>query len=826
MAEPARLLDLAEAISDGRPIDWAEAESSADSEDAREIVRQLRLLAGVAEVHRVPDAAEPTPAPSSWGALTIVESLGAGSFGSVYRAHDSRLGRDVALKLLHKDRSDTGNSIIEEGRLLARIRHAHVVSVYGADRIDGRVGVWTELVAGRTLEQILATDGPFGAREAAVIGIDLCGALAAVHAEGVVHRDVKPSNVMREDGGRIVLMDFGAGIDRVDPSVVKVAGTPACMAPELLAGAPASVSSDLYALGVLLFRLVTGRYPVSGRTFTDIQDAHARGERLRLRDLRPELPQAFIDVVERATSVNIESRFGSAGEMQAALGACILGPATPGAKWRPLNMILAAVITVGIGTAVASPFLVRREPAPEATAPVITGVRALGIRPLTDASSAEGGTYFAAGLSDVLLSTLGGIRSLRVVSLSGDGAWQSRAAQMNVDGVLEGSVHRSGNRVRVSARVVHLASGAILWGRTYEAGTGEMFTLQGKIAADLAQDINLSVAAPTPIGAQRTYRVSATAEDAYLHGRYLLDSLTVPNLKQARVLLEGAVKEEPLYAPAHATLALTYMALGNVGALAPDDVRRLAPVAAATAYTQDPTLPDAALALADVRFRLEWDWSAADEAYRHAIALNPNSVAARSRYARFLAAAGRASDGLVQAQEAYRIDPLSTDIHGVVGIMLYYARRYDDAIRHFESRAGAPSDRTRVGLARALAEAGRYAEAIGHLSAVVRSSGDDPSMRAELARTYAAAGEVTRARGMLDALTQRRDRAADYVAPQDLAYVHIALGDHDAGLTLLEEAVREQASRLLWLAVDPRVDPVRSNPRFKAVLERLGLKSS
>lgn len=264
---------------------------------------------------------------SPGGTSTYIEPIGHGAFGRVYRAWDSRLDREVALKLLTDDRSDTGTrpaSIIEEGRLLARIRHPNVVTVYGAERLDKRVGIWMEFVSGRSLEQIVRQDGPLDVVTAARIGIDLCRALAAVHAAGLVHRDVKATNVLREEGGRIVLADFGNGVEPASlDSVDGLAGTPLYLAPEILRGEPATPRSDLYSAGVLLFYLVTGSFPIEARTFQNVRDAHDHERYLRLSVSRPDLPVSFVTAIDRALSVRAADRFQTADDLAQALAAVV-----------------------------------------------------------------------------------------------------------------------------------------------------------------------------------------------------------------------------------------------------------------------------------------------------------------------------------------------------------------------------------------------------------------------------------------------------------------------------------------------------------------------
>src|SRR3954451_23899886 len=281
---------LLESVADGAEIDWGALEAAAATSAERTSYRNLRLVARVAELHRtlVLDGEGDSPAlvdesatadPATWGHLTLTSRIASGAFGRIYRAHDSQLNRDVALKLLRGDITllRPVERVLAEARTLARVDHQNVVTVHGADVRDGRAGLWMELVDGQTLDAWVSAHGTMGAREAAAIGIDLCRALAAVHGAGLVHGDVKAQNVMREKGGRIVLMDVGAGrAQGTDAS--GVAGTPMYLAPEVLAGEPPTAGSDLYSLGVLLFYLLTQRYPYTGVDIESLRAAHADGD--------------------------------------------------------------------------------------------------------------------------------------------------------------------------------------------------------------------------------------------------------------------------------------------------------------------------------------------------------------------------------------------------------------------------------------------------------------------------------------------------------------------------------------------------------------------
>jgi serine/threonine-protein kinase len=285
-----------------------------------------------AELTRTPGSSgPPTDAgpPRTWGEFRLLGELGRGGFGRVYHAWDPTLTRDIALKVVRLPDASQAAAALREGRMLARVRHRNVVTVYGAQQIGDEIGVWMELIRGRHLSQVIREHGPMGPEEATVIGISLCQALAAVHAAGLIHRDVKANNVMRESGGRIVLMDFGTGRESESALVGDLAGTPVYMAPEVLDGGSASTQSDLYSVGVLLYFVVTGEYPVAGRSLLDLTLAHRRGERKLLADRRPDLPDGFIRAVERALAPDPANRPTSAGAMMRDLTGALPGPIAP-----------------------------------------------------------------------------------------------------------------------------------------------------------------------------------------------------------------------------------------------------------------------------------------------------------------------------------------------------------------------------------------------------------------------------------------------------------------------------------------------------------------
>ena len=367
MAEDAHLLEVASAIVDLAEVDWDEVDRNCSSDRERSIARELQLLGNIAKAVRNisdPSNQDVKPAPDvapdleRWGHLTLRAEIGRGSFGVVYRAWDPKLQLEVALKLVKRPGLSSllaGPAGLNEARLLAHVRHENVVPIYGADYHDERFGLWMKLVRGRTLEQVLEVQGPMSDSEAALVGLDLCHALAAVHGAGLVHRDLKAANVMREEGGRILLMDFGAGhrLPTTNDPVPGLVGTPLYLAPELFRGENPSPASDIYSLGVLLYFLLTRSYPVQESSREAIQRAHHERKRRFLRDARPDLPPPFIDVIERALSPEPANRHQTAGEFGNALAA-VAGlravaeerprPSPRQVPWKTLAAAAAAVI--------------------------------------------------------------------------------------------------------------------------------------------------------------------------------------------------------------------------------------------------------------------------------------------------------------------------------------------------------------------------------------------------------------------------------------------------------------------------------------------------
>src|SRR5258705_8356003 len=752
------LLPLAESVADGTSVDWETAASQAAPED-QAFVRQLRILAKLTEVHTTlsegpwpavaPVAARRshvTPAIGTWAHLTLLERLGGGTYGEVYRAWDRQLEREVALKLLrgvHGVGDDPETSrITREGRLLARVRHPNVITVHGVDVHDGRVGLWMELLRGQTLEQVLNTRGAFGAREAALIGIYLCRALAALHAAGLLHRDVKADNVIREDGGRIVLMDLGTGRE-IDTTARRglpdFAGTPLYIAPEVFDGAPASEATDVYSLAVLLYHLAPGSFPVWAKTVEELKAKQRKSEQIRLRDSRADLPTLFVAVVDRAIAKNPADRYLTAGALEADLRKAldddtqqltVERPRDTAAPERPSSrrLVKAIVAVAGIAAAIVAGALLAlpafRSGQTAATL-AVAPIRSIAILPLANLSGDPAQEYFADGMTDELIGTLGRLAGVNVISrtssmqFKGSGKSVPEIARaLNVDAILEGSVlmspgarQESGadpDRLRINARLIRAGTDTQLWDRTFEAVAGDVFRLQRDVATAVADGIHARLTPPRDSVAAASQRdPSFDAFDLYLKGRYYWAMRTPESLKQSVQYFQEAISRGS--GPAYSGLSDSYHLLGIYGVLPADDARRRARDAATKGLELDPSLAEAHASRGYISHD-EFNWSAADADLKEAVALAPAYSTGHHWYAVFLAGQGRFDEAMSEINTALALDPLSVGVNDEVGGLFVLMRRYDDAILHLQQfmATGGGIPRTHFQLAGAFALKGGY----------------------------------------------------------------------------------------------------------------------
>jgi eukaryotic-like serine/threonine-protein kinase len=822
MTDDRMIRGLAQAIADGSDIDWEQVGGGTDATRER-LVEELRRIAGVAELCRsrnalpAHDVASPAP-PSAgagmerWGELTLFEEIGRGSFGTVYRAHDPRLDRVVAVKLLQRTSSDEELALrlLHEGRTLARVRHPNVVTVYGAGEHDGWVGLSMEFIRGLTLEQMLANHGAFSASEAAVVGYELCGALGAVHRAGLVHRDVKAQNVMREEGGRLVLMDFGGGQDLRGTSTGdrRVVGTPMYLAPELLTGAKATISSEIYSLGVMLYRLVSDDFPVKAENVDDLMKAHERRESQPLHDVRPGLPVAFARIVERAIQHAPRKRYATVGHLATALARFLGTGAKPPASPR--------LRTPHTGT-------IRRSSHVHAN----VATPSVAVLPFVDMSPAKDQEWFCDGLAEELITGLAQVPGLSVAARTSTFRFKGRAHDirdvgeaLSVETILDGSVRRDADRLRITVELINATDGYLLWTKRFDRPPVDVFAVQDEIAAAVVSALPGRLAANLVGPGHRSSDLEAYS--AYLEGRYHWNNRTEDELKKSVTCFERAIERDAQYAPAYAGLADACVTLGTYGALPPADVMPRALWALERSLKIDDRLAEAYACRGCIHSVYGFAWSDAESDFLQAIEMQPAYPTAHHWYAiNHLVPRGRFDEATAALQRALELDPLALAIRTSLGMKSYFAGQYDLAVHDLKKTIDfdAGFGIAHLFLGATFTEQGRYAEAFDELAIARKLVGHSPEVLAALAYLHGLSGDLGAARAaraeLVDLAGQR------YVSPVRIAQAHVGLGEHETALDLLERAYTERAADLAWLAVRPTFAPLRPMPRFAALARRL-----
>ena len=572
-----------------------------------------------------------------WGHLRVLDRIGYGAFGQVFRAWDTRLDREVALKLLPADRAAgdlPASSIIQEGRLLARVHHPNVVTIYGAEHIGEQIGLWMEFVRGRTLKQIIDDGKVFSEAETIEIGLALCQAVAAVHNEGLLHRDIKAQNVMLAANGRAMLMDFGTGRELADNSTSDLAGTPLYLAPEILRGGEATVQSDIYSLGVLLFYLVTGSYPVHARSLRDIRLAHERNERISIRTARAgsNLSPKLARIIERAIDPRPGDRFQSADAFAADLTALTPRP-TLGSLTHAIGVAAALMLVMGLGwealgrqagsSRTPSALLARVAGGNPVGAPNVIPLEQpiIAVLPFKNLSVEPESDYFVDGLTDETIRNLAVIEGLQVRSSTSSFTFKGKprnlrdvSKQLAVNLVVEGSVLRSGNTLRINAQLIQVAGDVPLWSGRFDRELTDVFVVQDEISRAIVNKLRLTLGR-----GQRRYDTNVEAYELFLKGRALVDRRDIPNLDKAADLFQQAIAKDPAFAPAYAGLANAYalMSAPTSSELPFEPAHSILRTAAVNARELDPLLAEAQAAMGWVYSR-EHDWANARKAFQRA----------------------------------------------------------------------------------------------------------------------------------------------------------------------------------------------------------------
>jgi len=746
------------------------------------------------------------------GAYEVVASIGAGGMGEVYRAHDSRVGRDVAIKVLPTRLSRDVEARVRfdrEAKIVAAMSHPNIVALYEFDAEGETPYVVTELLEGETLRSLLSR-GPVSWRRAAEMGACIADGLAAAHAKNIVHRDLKPENIFITTDGRVKILDFGLAKSRPRPAPLDdaipterltademdddaiVVGTVGYMSPEQLRGESAAAASDLFSLGCILFECVTGIAPFISRSPVETMSAVLRDDLPEMTTSGRRVPFDLERIIRRCVEKHPHARFQSAGDLAFALRALTSGPAPRPehhiAFPKPLAWTALAILVIVAAIIIA----VRHVPFDDQPA-----IHSLAVMPFVNASSEQSNEYLSDGITDSLINTLSQIPELSVVSRTSVFRYKGKdvtppaiARELKVQALLTGRVTQTGSEVIVSPELIDGRTNRHLWGEEYRTKMSDLPTLQATISRAIADQLRLQLSGKTQQAVAKHYTDDSEAYRLYLEGRYEWNKRTGEAFERALRYFRQAIERDPSYALAYAGLADTYILQSIYSSEPPMKALPLARDAAEKALSLDETLPEAHTSLAYFKMNFDSDLNDAAREFERALALNPNYATARQWYSRCLVEMKRYDDAIREIRRAQALDPLSIVIIAETGGVYSDAGRLNEAIA--ECRHALDLEPSfALGhyiLAGALLKQQKFDEAIRE-SALAWSLGHDPRSLVRLGLCYAAAGRMTEARqtlAELEALKQQR-----FVPSYGISLLMRALGREAEANAALAQAAQE-----------------------------------
>ncbi len=754
------------------------------------------------------------------GSYEVLSLLGAGGMGEVYRARDRRLGRQVAIKVLPPDvahDSDRRSRFEREARAVAALTHPHIVTLYSLEEAEGVPFITLEIVEGETLAARLARQRATIA-ELLTIGSAVADAVSCAHDHGILHRDLKPANIMLTTDGRVKVLDFGlaklreapvadAGASTTTAAVTDrhvMLGTPYYMSPEQAENGPLDARSDVFALGVILYEMATGRRPFGGGSPLSIVTAILRDTPPPITDLNALAPAALSDIVRRCLAKDPSLRYQSAVTLRGDLDALR----------RQIDSRASA-------------------PLPRSESAATPARRSVAVLPFLNLSADPDNEFFADGIAEDVITQLSKMRSLKVISRTSAMQFKKRemsigeiAAKLGVATVVEGSVRRSGNRVRIVAELVDAATDEHVWAETYDRQLDDVFEIQAEVALHIAEALKAEL---TPGERERVgepARIDLRAYELFLKGRQAFYRFTQDELARALDYYQRAVTIEPRYAVAYNGIAWVYLLQGGghaAGAMTPAEAHARAHEAIVKALASDPDCGAAHGTLATMLYGKEFDWAGAERSFRRALDLSPGNAFVLDTYALMLSAQERFEDAITVQRRARELDPLAPVSASDLATTYLRAGRIEDSIREasrlIELDPAFPYGHSVLGWAYVLQ--GKDDSGLEELKKAVSLSPGNTIFLAQLGEAFGLTGrrnEALAVLSQLEALSRER-----YVSPYHLAYVHTGLANDERALDLLEQAVEERAGGVYGIKGSFLFTRLRQHSRFRGLVRRMNL---
>jgi eukaryotic-like serine/threonine-protein kinase len=779
----------------------------------------------------------------------IVEKIGGGGMGVVYKAKDTRLARFVALKFLPEDVAYDSLALARfrrEARAASALNHPCICTIFDIGEHDGRAFIAMEFIDGETLRSHIHGKA-LTLAEILKLGIQIAEALDAAHAEGIIHRDIKPANILLTKRGQAKVLDFGlaklvrkgfasadedfGGESDISSIVGIISGTPSYMSPEQIRGDELDQRTDIFSLGLVLYEMATGRKAFDGGTGGTIIEAILTRPPVSVRSINPDIPPRLEQIVDKALHKDRDQRYQHAANLLADLQQLQRNTdfnRTDGkvdTESVPIQTLGPAPATEKQSSQTSAVRTISRRPA---RPPKVIG--SLAVFPFENVSRDPENEYLSDGIPGSLINILATIPRLRVIAQSTVFRYKGRqidpqtvGRELNVRAVLTGRMMQSGGSLRIGTELVDVATGAQLWGAQFDRKPGDIFVIQDEISNEISGKLRLQLTRAEKKRLVKRHTEDAEAYRLYLQGRHHWNRWTEEGFYKALGHFQQAVDKDSSYALAYAGLADSYVLLGWNSYLPPKDTFPKGKAAAMTALQLDPGLGEAHTSLAAVLWLYDWHWPEAHAEFKRSLQLSPAYPTANHWHAEYVMTMGRQVEAIAKMKNSQELDPLSLIINVGIGWASYMARRYDEAIEQLLRTAELDPNYAVtywiLGLLYRIT--GRFELAITAGEKSVHLSAGSPLMRAALAHTYGISGRAKEALQVLEDLTKLAKHK--YVAPHFLAGIHIGLGENDCAIEYLEKSYEEHSHWLIYLHIDPSMDALRSDPGFQDLLRRVAL---